>query len=252
MCMRVISLAPSATEILFALGCGSQIIARTTFCDYPEAARKIPTIGSWLSPNIEKIKQLKPDIIFTSTIVQEKLAEKLRAEGLPVHHSDPRTLNAVLGSIVQIGKVLDKKETAEKLIGKMKNDFDALSKSAKGRKRKRVYIEEWHNPPFISGNWVPDMVSLANLHCPPFIKSGIPSKTFALRDIQSFNPEAIVFSICGFGDRFNKEQVYHRKGWEDIGAIKQNRIFVIDDSLLNRPGPRLCIGLKKLIELASL
>ena len=114
--MRIVSLAPSNTEILFAIGAGDQIIARTAYCDYPPVAKAIPKIGDWVNPDIDVIKKLEPDLILTSTIVQEKLAERMKKLKLPVYHLDPKKLSDVIASIERIGELVDKTMEARTLL----------------------------------------------------------------------------------------------------------------------------------------
>jgi iron complex transport system substrate-binding protein len=240
--MKIISLAPSNTEIVFAIGAGDQVIARTAYCDYPKEALKIPKVGDWVNPDLDEIKRLNPDLILTSTVVQEKLAEKLITEGLPVTHFDPRTLNGVFDSIHQIGELVMKREGAEQLIRNMEDEFHALMNTIE-KKKPRLYIEEWHDPPFASGNWVPKLATIAGAEY-GLVEEGELSKEVSFEEIKAFDPDIIVLSICGV--KSSPELVYRRKEWSDIKAVKSGNVHAFDDSLLNRPGPRLVEGAKQL------
>lgn len=245
--MRIVSLAPSNTEILFAIGAGQDIIGRTAYCDFPKEALKIPKTGDWVNPDINALKRLKPDLILTSTVVQERLAGTLAREGLPVTHLDPRTLNAVFDSIMQIGELVGRRDAAERLILRMEDCFQGLLDSMPETKP-RMYIEEWHDPLYASGNWVPKVAMIAGGEY-GLVKEGELSRGVSSEEVGAYDPEIIILSICGV--RSSPEMIFRRKGWEGISAVRSKAVYAIDDSLLNRPGPRLVEGAKRLRDLIS-
>jgi iron complex transport system substrate-binding protein len=247
MYQRIISLAPSNTEILYALGADDRLLACTRYCDFPEDAKKKPKIGGWLDINDELVKKYNPDVLLTSTFVQNKITQKYRKSGMNIVALMPTTLNGVFGSIIKIGKLVDKEKEAAKLIGSMKHKFNKIQAEMKTKNKPRVYVEEWHKPPTVSGNWVPTLVKMAGGHY-GLIKAGVHSKEITTEQMQDYNPEVIVISICGMADKAPKEWVTKRKGWENLSVVNNNKVYVFDDSWLNRPGPRLVTGLQKLAE----
>ena len=243
---RIISLAPSNTEILYALNADSSLVAVTRYCDFPEKARKKPRIGGWLDINDGLVKSYEPDLVLTSTFVQNKITDRYRKNKTNIIAVMPTTLKGVFGSIEKIGGLLDKEKESLQLIKSMKAKFNLVQDKIKKSKNKpRVYVEEWHKPPTVSGNWVPTLVKMANGDY-GLIKAGTHSKEVATRQIQDYDPEVIVISICGMSDKAPKEWVTRRDGWENLTAVKNDKVYVFDDSWLNRPGPRLTIGLEKL------
>ena len=242
--MRIVSLAPSNTEILYALGVGDQVVGVTTFCDHPPEAKSKPKLGGWVNTDFEELKELKPDIVITSTIVQEKAAEKIKEMGFNVMHLDPKNLEEVFGTILEIGKLVKKEDKAQVIVEKMKLKIDEIKKLTKGVKMKpRVYAEEWHKPPFVCGNWIPELIKIAGGES--MIRSG-RSREVKTEEIQKFDPHYMIITWCGFKDQAQAEVVKFREGWEDVYAIKNDRIFVFDDTFLNRPGPRIVEGLEML------
>lgn len=237
--MRIISLAPSNTEILYALGAEDSIIACTRYCDFPEQAKKKDKIGGWLDINYEKVINLNPDMIMTSTFVQDKIVKKLSEKGIKVAHYDPKNLEDVFESIMDIGSILEKTENAKEIVRKMKNSF----KDIKSSKKINAYIEEWLKPTTVSGNWVPDIIEIAGGKS--LIKSGEISREVSEEEVRKFNPDVMIVSWCGFGSNIKKDMILKRN-WD---FIDKDKIFIIDDSLLNRPGPRLVEGAKKLKEI---
>lgn len=245
--MRIVSLAPSNTEILFALGVGSQIVGVTAFCDYPEKAKKLPQVGGWTTANIHKVLELKPDLVITSTFLQKDAPERFKDLPFKLLHVDPQDLASVYDSFVQIGEAVGRKRQAKALLTDMKKSILNIPKIPNNSKP-RIYIEEWHKPPMVSGNWVPELVEIAGGKYFP-IKPGEPSREVTLEEIQAFNPEIIILSLCGFGKRPSQEIITKREDWENLAAVRNNQVYVVDDSLFNRPSLRLTEGIDLLKEI---
>lgn len=247
--MRIASLSPATTEILFAMEQQRNIVCTDQFSDYPDAAKFLPHLRDHQKIAAEALRAHTPEIVFTSTLVQATLAEHLKAEGFGVIHQDPRSIPDVYDCIRQVGMLLDCSARAEALIALMQQGFnDTKRKAGLFSRKPRVYIEEWHNPPMVSGNWVPEIVKIAGGTA---LQTGsddknFPSREVSLAEVQSFDPDIIVLSICGAGSLANKELLTSRTGWAELRAVRENHVFVIDDSLLNRPGPRLTEGAKRI------
>lgn len=244
---KIISLAPSNTEILYALGLGKNIIAATRFCDYPADAKKKRRVGGWIDVDLVQVKKLKADLVLTSTFVQDKVVEEARKYNINIVHVDPKSLEEVYESIKVIGELTSTQQKAEEVVDTMKKEFAEIQKGVLPGKKPRVYVEEWHKPPHVSGNWVPELVLMAGGEY-KLCAAGKISKPITLREAEKYNPEIIILSLCGFGNKAKPEIVLNRPGWQNIEAVKKRRVYVIDDSLLNRPGPRLVEGLKFLVE----
>jgi len=244
--VRIVSLAPSNTEILYALGAGDKILAVTRYCDYPKQAANKPAVGGWVDIRDSAVAEHQPDLLITSTIVQEKTAQKYKSLGYKVLHVDPKTLDEVFESINAIGKAIGGESA--KLVAKMKERFESLQKKLENKAYKpRVYIEEWHMPATAAGNWVTDIVHLAKGQA--LLRKGERSRPISLQEINAFDPEIIIVSLCGFKDNVNKNLIIERPGWQELSAVKNDKVFVLDDSYLNRPGPRLVEGAEKLAEI---
>lgn len=248
---RIVSLAPSNTEILYALGAADKIVACTRYCDFPEEAKKKPRIGGWLDINEELVRKYNPDLLLASTFVQNKITQKYRKSGMNIVALMPTTLKGVFDSITKIGKLVGKGNEALRVVNSMKNKFNKIQNKINSKNKPRVYVEEWHKPPTVSGNWVPTLVKMAGGDY-SLIKAGVHSKEVTTEQMQKYNPEIIIISICGMSDKVPKEWVTKRKGWENLNAVKNNRVYVFDDSWLNRPGPRLAVGAEKLAEIVQL
>ena len=239
--MRIVSLSPSITELLFALGLDSEIVGVTKYCDFPEKAKSKPKMGGWSDSDLVRVRAANPDIVFTTTVVQESVYDNAKMLGLNIVHSDPRTLKQVLESFIYIGSLVGKGKEAEDLVAHLNAEFEKLRTLPKVK----IYVEEW--PLTVSCNWVPDLIEIAGGIS--LGKSGELSHPVTTEDIKKFDPDIIVISWCGVSIRVPKEKIIERPGWKDFRAVKNDKVFIIDDSLLNRPGPRLVEGAKLLAEL---
>lgn len=238
--LRVLSLAPSNTEILYALGCEDAVVGVTKLCDYPESALQKFRIGTWTETDCDAIARLAPDIILTSYHLPESLRQ-YRGPG-EIYHLHPKTLVDVYESIVEIGSLFGKVSQAESLVHAMKRRLAAIQTcSAEHNEHFSVYTEEWGNPPMVAGNWVPEIVEMIG-GSTTLAKSGQTS--YALNESQLFvyNPDVMFIHWCGRAARSDIIQVHQRPHWQHLRAVRKGRVFRIDDSLLNRPGPRLVHG----------
>ncbi len=247
---RIVSCSPAHTEILCLLGRQDLIIGKTAYCDFPkDLLKEKPVIGSWIKLNYELIEKLKPDLIITNSIVQEKIAVKLKEAGFNVYHSDPLNLEQIYSDILEVGKIVNEKKCAEELVENIKRQLAEIENNKPSKLLKpKVYIEEWHDPPTISGNWIPELVQIVGGDY-GLIKSGKRSMPISIDKLFEYNPEKIIISWCGFGEKVDIIQVLNRSGWDLLDAIKNKQIFIVDDNLLNRPGPRIVDGAKKLQEI---
>ena len=243
--MQIVSLAPSNTEILFALGLDEEIVGVTRFCDYPPKAAEKPIVGGWLDVDDNLVKSLKPDLILTSTFLQKEIALRYKKMGFKVVHLDPVSLVGVMNSILNIGKAVERFGEAQRLVKEMGSKIDEIKDNSNRKFKPNVYAEEWHNPMYVCGNWIPKLVEIAG-GISGLIKEGERSRIVTLKEISDYNPDIIVLTWCSFKNKSQIGWVKSRKGWENIFAVKSNRIYSFDDSLLNRPGPRLVDGLEEL------
>lgn len=229
--MNVVSLAPSNTEIVYALDAEDFLVATTSLCNYPEEAARKPSIGGWTDPRIEDVEQHDPDLVLASDDLQDEAVRKLRDRGFEVLQVKPHSLEEVFDSFRKIGEKLGRREEAEDLVSDMKSSLEKID--LEGR---RIYCEEWMDPPMVSGNWIPDLVERVN---GDYFIDGGRSREFKPEELKSFDPEHIFLNVCGAGENLSPEIVERRDDWSGISAVKSGNIHVIDDSLLNRPGPRL-------------
>jgi len=265
--VRLLSLAPSNTEILYAIGAGDEVVGVTAFCDEPYDAQSKPKVGGWTEVYGDLLERFQPDLIVTSMFVPPQVRALKEQQPELFCHVEPHTLDDVYTSITTIGERVGRANAAVELIRRMRSEFDAIrlqhafSPSFRGgagggaradaqrevvsARSIRVYVEEWSSPPMASGNWVPEVAAIAGLE-QAILKPGEWSREFRFEDLKSIDPECVILSICGQRDRVPTQQVASRLGWGELRAVREDRIAVIDDSLLNRPGPRLPEGARAL------
>ncbi|MEI6845645.1 MAG: cobalamin-binding protein [Candidatus Firestonebacteria bacterium] len=245
--VRIISLAPSNTEILFMLGLGDKVTGVSGNCDYPEAAKKKEKIGEFFSPNLEKIISLKPDLVLAGGGVQKELALKLSAFGIPTLTLYPVNLTNMLADVSLVGKATGKEKEARALANSLKARIEAVKEISKNKKKPRIYFEIWNQPVTSAGkgSFLNELIELAGGEN---IFADI-NKTFpevSTEEIIKRNPEIIITAYMSKTGKLKKE-IKERAGWGSIKAVKEERIYDdIDSDLLLRSGPRLVYGLEEL------
>ncbi|MFH1202258.1 MAG: cobalamin-binding protein [Candidatus Omnitrophota bacterium] len=246
---RYISFAPSTTEILFALGLDDEIVGVSTFCNYPPKAQEKEKVGTFSQPNIEKILSLKPDIIFCTGLEQAGTVKELKQLNLKVYVSDPCDIEGLFNSIREIGRLTSKEKEADALIGKMKTAISEISSLVKLINKKdmpRVFVEIWYDPLMTAGkgSFIDELLRLAGGVNIAY-DTPRPYSYFSPEQVLKRNPTCIILTYMS--NEKPLMAVSRRFGWEEISAVKNNRIYNdINPDLLLRPGPRLVEGLKEL------
>ncbi|MBI2411095.1 MAG: ABC transporter substrate-binding protein [Candidatus Kerfeldbacteria bacterium] len=248
---RILSLAPSNTEILFALGAKDRLIGITNLCDYPQDTSLYPRIGNWIHENDPAgLSVLEPDLILTSMSIPTVVQEWANTHNIELVNYVPQTLENVYESIFEIGQLIDTVEESHHVVHEMRQEIVLIEEyAAKLGRRPRVYTEEHNNPPTVSANWIPNLVQIAGGI--PMAKPGISSYVVTPEQVAEFDPDIIILHWSGFGEQSQIDEITHRKGWEHVRAVREKKIFTIHGSLLNRPGPRLAHGVKRAHELIA-
>lgn len=246
---RYISIAPSTTEILFALGLDEEIVGVSSYCNYPLKAKTKTKVANFSHPNLEKIFSLKPDYIFCTGLEQAPIVLELKRLNFNVYVADPASIEELFTSIKDIGRITDKTQEAAELIKKMKNDIKAVSSKARlipREKRIKVFIEIWYEPLMTAGkgSFIDELINLAGgINVAHDIKR--PYSNFSAEKVVNLNPGCIIMAYM------DKESplklVEGRFGWGDIDAVRNKRVFNdINPDVLLRPGPRITEGLKEI------
>lgn len=251
---HIVSLAPSNTEILFALGAGKQVIGRDEVSDFPAEAKAIPSIGSALDKlNTEAIVALKPDLVLAAEINSPEQVKALEDLKVPVYWlSNPKSFDDLYTNLATVGKLTGRSDEAAKLTESIKARYAAvIQKVAAAATQPKVFYEidgtdptkPWTTGP---GSFIDTMLSLA----------GAKNVGAALKDqfaqisseeLVAQNPDVILLGDAPYG--VTVESVGQRPGWQALKAVKTKAIYTFDDNLVSRPGPRLIDGLETLARL---
>lgn len=248
--LRIISLAPSITEILFALDLDEDIVGVSSHCDYPQGVLAKEKVGSFSQPNIEKIISLRPDLILLTGLEQQLIAEKLKKLKLNFLLVYPSNIEGLLSSIRKIGEATGSQHEAEYLINEINEQVDELKEKV-GQipqdNRKTVFIEIWYDPIITTGgsSFVNELIELAG---------GINIASDTPRAYSMISPELVISRnpdciILGYMNQvsFNEQRIKARTGWENISAVRNGKIFNnIDPDLILRPGPRCIQGAREI------
>lgn len=250
---RIISLTPSGTEILFALGLGPRMVGGTDYDNYPPEALALPKVGDYENPNLENIIALEPDLVLADSIHQ-KTVEELEALGIPVLAFDPATVAGVYDTIIRIGKAAGALETAEELVDQMQREVAALTAPLADlaeEDKPTVYYEIWYEPLITVGpqTYIHDMITLAGgRNIAADAQTAWPE--YSLEVLIEKDPEVIIRPRVLMGTAaLKKEDFASRPGWENITAVREGRIYLVEDDLISRPGPRCVQGLKDLVQI---
>ena len=247
---RVVSLQPSITVTLRDLGLLERLAACTKYCAdvCPEVRQSGCAIveDTW-SVKAQQVLAVEPDLVIASVPYRlESVAEIIKC-GVPFLALAPRSLEDVYKDILTIARVVSSEEpvVAEQrgleLVRRMKSEIDAVRRRTAGAGKPLVYCEEWGKPLILSQPWVAELVEAAGGRF-----FGIPGKNTSEEEAAAADPEVIVASWCGAGDRVPLEKLVARRGWERTRAAKSGRVYCINDEFLNTPASTLLDGLKAL------
>lgn len=250
---RIISLAPSNTEILFALGLDEEIVGVTTYANYPEAALSKEKIGTIYEPNIEKIYSLKPDLVLAAGINKLESIERLKELDLKVAGFNPRTVNDIFITLKKIGKLTGKSDTAREIVTdmyiQMSEIQDLVDKVLKDKPRPKVFYEIWNDPLYTAGKgtFIDDVITLAGgINIGRKAHGAWPQ--YSMEKLLIENPDVYVSSPHSAPHQVAPESVKSRENFKNLKAIKNNRVYVIDTDIINRPSPRIIEGLKQFVK----
>jgi iron complex transport system substrate-binding protein len=287
--MRIVSLLPSATEILYALGVGDQVVGVTHECDFPpDAARKPALIRPRVDPSAapaeidrqvselvargesiyavdaDLLASLAPDLIVTQDLCHvcaaspEDLATALTRFSSPprVLTLTPHSLDDVWQDIVRVGDATNTSLRAEAFADELKAKVQAARQgpapTTQAVVRPRVACLEWLDPFYVAGHWVPEMVAIAGGE-DVLGRAGHPSFKVSADDVAQSNADVILVMLCGYDAKRNAAEFKAAQippGWENLPAIRNRRVFALDaNSYFSRPGPRLADGVQLLARL---
>ncbi|HSC57054.1 MAG TPA: cobalamin-binding protein [Nitrospira sp.] len=243
---RVVSLAPSITEMLFALGLDEQVVGVTDFCDYPPAALTKPKIG-YARPNLESLIALRPDLIVAPPeFLRADLLTKLEQLKIPVFLVEAKSFEDILVQIQNLGKIFNRTTTSDELTSSMRKRVETLTgRIASFEKRRVLYVLNSH--PLITvgpGSYIHQLIGLAggiNIAA----GSASPYPRLSIETVLKEDPEILIFPV-GATESIPKSEQNEWNRWSGLSAVRNQSLRQVSSDSLNRPGPRVVEGLEHL------
>ena len=249
---RIISLAPSNTEILFALGLGDRVVGVSDYCDYPEEAKEKTKVGGYSTSDIERIVALEPDLILIEDIHTGEILPALEKLDLTVVTIDPRTLDEVLESFTLIGEITGKSDEASRLVTEMRNRINAITNKTDNlpeEKRLRIFYVMWHDPLMTVGTNTRIHELIEKAGGVNIIQDTEGYPTISLEALIEANPQVIIAgSGMGEGADLPFQFASTEPRLENVDARINGRVYEINTDLVGRPTPRMIDGLEQLAE----
>jgi iron complex transport system substrate-binding protein len=248
--MRLVSICPSNTEILFGLGLGQQIIGIDDWSDWPAETAELPRVGPDLSVYLDRVEALKPDLVLASLSVpgMERNVEGLQKRGLPHLVLAPESLGDVLGDIEKVGAACGVTERAAAMVAEATSRIERVRHAARLRPQLRVYWEWWPKPMVTAGarSWVNEMIGIAggvNI----FRDLDLQSAPVEPLEVVRRDPQLLMVCWCGTLQRLQEPgRISARPGWDSISGVAADRIICVPEGLFGRPSQRLVDGLEML------
>ncbi|MDP2859009.1 MAG: cobalamin-binding protein [Bacillota bacterium] len=246
---RIVSLVPSHTEVLFALGLAQQIVGVTKYCDYPAEAKQKTQVGGYSDPSVEKIVALKPDLVLADSM-HKTIVEQLESLKIPVLAIEAKTIGAIPDLIEITGKASGRAEQGRALAESLRRETDSVAARTRAldeKGRPRVYYELWHDPLMSvgPGSFLHDLIALAGgTNVMAGAKSAYPVASVEV--ILKTDPQVIIY--CHGQQK--KEDIASRPGWGKLTAVKNGKIVLFaDENIFMRSGPRIAQALKELAQI---
>ncbi|HYX26931.1 MAG TPA: cobalamin-binding protein [Pyrinomonadaceae bacterium] len=240
---RIVSLAPNLTEIVYAIGAGDRLVGDTTYCDYPEAAQRVEKVGDTMKPSIERIIALKPQIVLVSTASQlETFTNQLEQQHIAVYVTNPKDLDGVFQSIINLGALFERSDQAAKLVRDLQARATATENAVKDAKRVTVFFQLSDQPLYTIGRdaFQTDLIRRAGgISVTADLPTAFP--TFNDEAALASKPETIILPVTATGGNSTVAAAL-----QNSPAVQNNRVYRISEDHLSRPGPRLVDGLQEM------
>ena len=242
---RIVSLAPSVTSILVAIGARRQLVAVSRWCKDVTDVGGLPELGDCWAIDTAPLMELRPTLIIGSVPFKTETVQKILALPVPFLALNPRTLADVESDIWALGALAGANARAGALIREMRSSFARIRKAAKHAKTTpRVYCEAWPNPRISSPPWVAEMVEIAGGEM--IVPAG---EKVSDADVARARPDVIVLAWTATGGKSKPDQSLANPAWQDVPAVRDRRVLAMRDELLNTPGPPLVRGAEELLRI---
>ena len=244
---RIVSLAPSLTETLFALGLGDRVAGVTNYCDYPPEASTRPRVGGPINPDLEQIVSLHPDVVLaTRSINRHETVTALDRLGVAVYTTDPRTVEDVVASTRRLGQLLGAEERGDALAASLDERLAELAHRLAGHAPRRVFFVVWTDPIISTGPHTFLADALRHAGAESVVKSDQDWPQINIEEILRQEPDYLVFTAAHPDDAQSTiNEVRKRPGWSSLAAVRADHFVVVSDALA-RPAPRMVDAIEEL------
>lgn len=245
---RIIALAPSLTEILYALGAGDAVVGVTDYANYPPEAQTKPRVGGGINPNMEVIVALRPDLVLVSADSNRwDTVAQLDQLHIPVYGVKSMGVEGVFASVESVGEVVGRQQEAQQVVAEMRRRMAAVSEKVRNRRKPKVLYAVWIDPLIVAGQGtvIDDLIQMAggiNIVRTP----GFPRYT--LEQVFVDSPDVVLLALDG-GVPDDREVLRRLPGWKELQAVRVGAVRVIDADLMSRPGPRIVDAVELLADL---
>jgi len=241
--VKIVSLAPSHTEILFALGLSQKIVGVSNYCDYPEAATAKEKVGDAMTVNVEKIIELEPDLVIQYGQGNEEVNKRIKDAGITILSYEPETVEEVIAVIEELGNITNTMKQATVVTVNMMSKMNYIVSTVEKAPKLKVFYEVWNEPLMAAGpgSFLDSLIDLAGGENIAKDASG-KYPQFELEQLIERNPD-VYLTAQDMPDK-TTESIKNREGYETINAIKNDRIYILDPNIISRPGPRIVDGLE--------
>ena len=246
---RLVSLAPSITEILFALGAGARVVGVTQYSNYPPEAAGLPKVGSYVNLSLEKILALRPDVVIGIRDGNPKaVIDRLTELGVPCYIVDPKSLQGVITTVHNIGRAVGREQAAEKIAGQMASRIREVERRVAGTARPRVFYQIGVEPVVSAGQGTFPNILIETAGGKNVAADMAAYPQLNVEQVLVARPEIII--VTSMTREYDFERVKGFWGrWPDLPAVAAERIYVVDSDLMDRPSPRIAEGLETLARL---
>lgn len=252
--LRIVSLAPSVTESLFAIGAGDLVVGRTEYCDFPAEVESLPTIGGFAASSIsvETILDLEPELVIGGSTYQAEVIDALESAGINAFIIQPASVEEIFDSLQLLGMVTDRQEGADILVEDMQSRIDAVAEivsTIPEEERLTVFFEVWHEPLMTTTlqTFLGELIQIAGgVNIFADIEEDYPA--VSAEQILEADPD-VILGPSSHGDQLTVEVISSREGWGDLTSVQNEAIYLIDGNMISRSGPRIAEALETIAEI---
>jgi len=246
---RIVSLAPSITETLYAIGAGDLLVGRTDYDNYPEEVLDLPSVGGFATDaiSIETIVSLEPDLVIGGSTLQGEVMDALNESGIPSVTFERNSVQGIIDLMLLLGKATGRQESAEAAVAELEtrlNEVATVVETIPEEERVTVFYEVWHEPLMTTTNqtYIGELINLAggtNIFAD--LEEIYPS--VSAETIIEANPD-VILGPSSHGDQLNAEMIAAREGWSGLTAVENETIYIVDGDIISRAGPRVVDALE--------